>query len=76
VNEDTAGLAGSNTRGCVRSSTLATALETIRPQEAVNLTVEGSRSFVEALIDPPEPNERLRALAREFGTVTECSARA
>ncbi len=48
---------------------LAAAREAIRTHEAIELTAEGSRVFVEALIDPPEPNEHLRALARESGAV-------
>ena len=30
--------------------------------ESIRLTAEGSRVLVEALIDPPEPNENLRSL--------------
>lgn len=62
-------LAGSNTTDFVRSTMLSVAREEIRRQEVIELTTEGSRIFVEALIDSPEPSERLRALAREFGTV-------
>lgn len=64
-----AALAGSNTTDFVRSTMLDAAREEIRRQEIIELTVEGSRAFVEALMDPPEPNERLRALARESGMV-------
>ena len=39
--------------------------------EVIKLTAEGSRVFVEALIEPPEPNEHLRALGRESGVVLE-----
>ena len=38
-----------------------------RAHEVVEPTAEGSRSFVEALLDPPEPNENLRALAGRSG---------
>jgi hypothetical protein len=34
-------------------------------REVIELTAEGSRAFVEALADPPEPNENLRRLSRE-----------
>jgi uncharacterized protein (DUF1778 family) len=62
-----AALSGSNTTDFVRSTTLAAARETIRMYEVITLTSQGSRVFVEALINPPEPNENLRALAEEFG---------
>ncbi len=63
-----AALTGSNTTDFVRSTTLAAAREAIRMHEVIRLTAEGSRVFVEALINPPEPNEHLQALAEEFGT--------
>ncbi len=66
-----ASLAGSNTTDFVRSTMLSVAREEIRRQEVIELTMEGSRIFVEALIDPPEPNEHLRALAKESGVVSE-----
>lgn len=61
-----AALTGSNTADFVRSTMLAAAREAIRTHEVIRLTAEGSRVFVEALADPPEPNEHLRALAEEF----------
>jgi uncharacterized protein (DUF1778 family) len=64
-----AALTGSNTTDFVRSTTLAAAREAIRMHQVIKLTAEGSRAFVEALINPPEPNEHLRALAGEFGDV-------
>lgn len=66
-----ASLAGSSTTDFVRSTMLSVAREEIRRQEVIELTMEGSRIFVEALIDPPEPNEHLRALAKESGVVSE-----
>ena len=66
-----AALTGSNTTDFVRSTMLAASREAIRTHEAIELTAEGSRIFVEALIDPPEPNEHLRALARESRVVPE-----
>jgi uncharacterized protein (DUF1778 family) len=62
-------LTGSNTADFVRSTTLAAAREAIRTHEVIKLTAAGSRVFVEALINPPDPNEHLQALAREFGEV-------
>jgi uncharacterized protein (DUF1778 family) len=66
--ERAAALTGSNTTDFVRSTTLAAARETIRTHEVIKLTAEGSRIFVEALINPPETNEHLRQLAKEFGS--------
>ena len=55
----------------VRSTMLSAAREAVRTHEVIKLTEEGSRVFVEALIDPPEPNEHLRALARGSGALLE-----
>jgi uncharacterized protein (DUF1778 family) len=71
IIERAAALSGSNTTDFVRSTMLAAAREAVRMHEVIELTADGSRVFVEALIDPPEPNERLRALARESGEVLE-----
>lgn len=62
-----AALAGSNTTDYIRSTVLAAARDMIRSHEVIRLTIEGSRAFVEALTHPPEPNEHLRSLVREFG---------
>lgn len=59
-------LMGSDTTGFVRSTVLAAAKEAIQAHEVIELTTEGSRIFVEALINPPEPNESLSRLADEF----------
>jgi uncharacterized protein (DUF1778 family) len=69
--ERAAALSGSNTTDFVRSTMLTAAKEAVRMHEVIELTAEGSRAFVEALIDPPEPNEHLRALARDSGVVLE-----
>ena len=61
-----AALTGSNTTDFIRSTTLAAARDAIRMHEVIKLTAEGSRVFVEALVNPPEPNEHLRALVLEF----------
>ena len=71
IIERAAALSGSNTTDFVRSSMLTAAKEAVRMHEVIELTAEGSRVFVEALIDPPEPNEHLRALARDSGVVLE-----
>lgn len=66
-----AALSGSNTTDFVRSTMLAASKEAIRTAEVIELTSKGSRAFVEALVDPPEPNERLRGLVREHGAPEE-----
>ena len=71
IIERAAALSGSNTTDFVRSTMLTAAREAVRMHEVIKLTEEGSRDFVEALIDPPEPNEQLRALARESGVDLE-----
>jgi uncharacterized protein (DUF1778 family) len=71
IIERAAALIGSNTTDFVRSTMLTAAREAVRTHEVIKLTEEGSRAFVEALIDPPEPNEHLRALARDSGVVLE-----
>ena len=62
-------LSGSNTTDFVRSTMLAAAREAVQMHEVIKLTTEGSRVFVDALIDPPEPSENLRALAKETGVI-------
>lgn len=71
IIERAAALSGSNTTDFVRSTMLTAAREAVRMHEVITLTAEGSRVFVEAIIDPPEPNEHLRALARESGVILE-----
>ncbi len=71
IIERAAALSGSNTTDFVRSTMLTAAKEAIRTHEVTKLMAEGSRVFVEALINSPEPNEHLRALARESGVVPE-----
>lgn len=45
-----------------KDASLAAAREAVGEREVIELTAEGSRLFVDALVDPPEPNENLRAL--------------
>ena len=71
IIERAAALSGSNTTDFVRSTMLTAARETVRMHEVIKLTADGSRVFVEAIIDPPEPNEHLRTLARESGVILE-----
>jgi uncharacterized protein (DUF1778 family) len=63
--ERAAALSGSSTTDFVRSTMLMASERAFRAHEVLALTSEGAAAFVEAITDPPEPNENLRALARE-----------
>lgn len=63
--ERAATLSGSSTTDFVRSTMLAASEKAVRAHETLALTSEGATAFVEAITNPPEPNENLRALARE-----------
>jgi uncharacterized protein (DUF1778 family) len=63
--ERAAALSGSSTTDFVRSTMLMAAERAVRAHEVLALTSEGAAAFVEAITNPPEPNENLRALARE-----------
>jgi uncharacterized protein (DUF1778 family) len=60
-----AALSGHTISEFIRGTMLAAANKEIRDHEVIQLTNEGSRAFVAALMDPPEPNENLHRLARE-----------
>ncbi len=66
VIERAASLVGRSVTDFVVTSAQEKAEETIRKHEMMSLTVRDSVTFVEALLDPPEPNERLRAGARRY----------
>lgn len=63
--ERAAALSGSSTTDFVRSTMLAASERIVRAHDVLELTREGSAAFVEAIMNPPEPNENLRSLARE-----------
>ena len=42
------------------------AQQVIREQEAITLSPRASRAFVEALLNPPAPNEHLRAAFADY----------
>lgn len=60
-----AALSGSSMTDFVRSTMLTASERAVRAHEVLALTSEGAAAFVEAITNPPEPNENLRALARE-----------
>ncbi len=47
--------------------------QAIRDHKVMTLTAEDSRAFAEALLAPPAPNERLRALAERYKRTTVTS---
>jgi uncharacterized protein (DUF1778 family) len=62
--ERAAALEGRTLTDFVVSSAQAAALETIERHAVIKLTAHDSRVFIQALMHPPAPNERLRAAAR------------
>ena len=59
-----AALEGRTVTDFLVSSAQAAALETIRRHEQIVLSARDSAIFVESLLNPPAPPERLRAAAR------------
>lgn len=66
-----AALEGRTVTDFLVSSAQAAALETIRQHEQIVLSARDSAIFVEALLNPPAPNERLRAAARRHRALIE-----
>ena len=62
--ERAASLTGRTLTDFVVSSVEAAAEEVVRQHEVIVLSPRDSVRFVEALLDPPAPNEVLRAAAR------------
>jgi uncharacterized protein (DUF1778 family) len=50
----------------VVSSAHEAAVRTIGEMQIIRLSADDSRAFAEALLNPREPNERLRAAARRY----------
>lgn len=63
--ERAAALSGSSVTDFVRSTMLVASERAVRAHETLTLTSEGATAFVEAIMNPPEPNEKLRALVRD-----------
>src|SRR4051794_14622981 len=68
VIDQAAALEGSNTSDFVRRSALKAAHEAIQSHTVAQLSLADTRRFVAALKNPPPPNEKLCALARDFGS--------
>lgn len=60
-----ADLTGRSLTDFMVSSALAAAEETIRTREMIRLSARDSAILIEALLNPPKPNEAPRAAARD-----------
>ena len=61
-----ADLSGLTLSDFIVSSLQSAAAEAIRTHQMIELTARSTETFVQALLNPPAPNERLRAAAREY----------
>jgi uncharacterized protein (DUF1778 family) len=61
-----ASLSGISASDFIRMATRQAALNTIREHEVLTLNEEAKRVFVEALLNPPKPNEKAIAAARRL----------
>ena len=64
--ETAASLRGTSSSDFVRMAIKEAALNTIRDFETLTLAEKSRKVFVEALLNPPKPNERAKAAARRF----------
>lgn len=65
-----ADLSGRSLTDFVVASVQAAAQEVVHRHDVIALSPRDSLRFVEALLNPPEPNERLRAAARRHRAFT------
>ena len=68
--EQAAALQGRSVTDFVLTSVQDAARRAIEDHQRLDLTVRDSRAFVEALINPPPPNERLRETVHRYRKVT------
>jgi uncharacterized protein (DUF1778 family) len=61
-----AALQGQSLMDFVVASASETACRVIRESEALHLSERDQVAFAQALLDPPEPAERMKAAARRF----------
>lgn len=64
--ETAASLRGTSASDFVRMALKEAALNTIREHEVLTLNEKARRVFVEALLNPPKPNEKAIAAARRL----------
>lgn len=68
--ERAAELEGRSVTDFVVNAASAAANQTIQTTQTLKITGEDSRLFVERLLKPPEPGERLRAAAERYKKLT------
>jgi uncharacterized protein (DUF1778 family) len=64
--ETAASLSGTSASDFIRMATRQAALNTIREHEVLTLNQDAKRVFVEALLNPPRPNQTAIAAAQRF----------
>lgn len=64
--EAAANLRGTSYSDFVRMAVKEAAMNTIREYESLTLAEKSRKIFIEALLNPPKPNERARAAARRY----------
>ena len=69
--ERAAALQGQSLTDFLVQSALTAAEEVIRNRETITLTARDTAALVEALLDPPPPNEALRAALRRHHDLVE-----
>jgi uncharacterized protein (DUF1778 family) len=75
ILQHAADLTGRSLSDFVIASAQVAAEETIRQHEVMVLTARDSRRLAEALLNPPEPNERLKAAFEDYYRFTGQSPR-
>jgi len=68
--EHAAALQGRSITDFVLTSVQDAAKRAIEEHQVMTLTVADSRAFVEALLDPPPPNARLKETVRRYRDIT------
>ncbi len=64
--ETAAHLKGTSSSDFVRMAVKEAALKTIREYEVLSLNEESRRTFIQALLNPPNPNEKALAGVKRF----------
>ena len=66
IIETAANLLGTSYSDFVRMAVKEAALNTIREHEVLRLDRESRKIFIEALLNPPKPNQKALAAAKRF----------
>jgi uncharacterized protein (DUF1778 family) len=66
IIEEAASLRGTSASDFLRMAAKEAALNTIREHETLTLTENSRRVFVEALLNPPAPNQNAIAAAKRY----------